>query len=140
MFLQGKSEGITGCPSDPSQGFKFIYKEGTKTVYTPQGGSNGRYGGVTLVFKDHSAGNLSGYSKVCFYAKGEIGGEKMKVCPADDKSKSTIFTLTNNWVKYEAPYEGGFGDLNVEKPVTFIFNDKIDSDSSTVYVDLITIE
>jgi hypothetical protein len=141
MLLEGKNEGIPGVPASYTQPFYNIddHNDGFKMTYTRGTASGTHYGGVTIEF--NTTQTLSEYTKVCFWAKGQSGGEILHVYPADRQvaANNNVLTLTDDWAKYELD----FVDVNmssVNSLITFLFKDDVGSVSSSIYIDFIYLQ
>lgn len=146
--LKGGEAGVTGVPksyTDPIDdhivGFRLIYTAGN-------GSQTLRWAGFSLPLKAEYqvAGNFKNFTKVCFWAKGAVGGETFNVKPGNvgDTGVSPNVqkvTLTNDWAYYQIPFVGVNMSATFTGAVAFVFEDKqAASVSCTVYIDYITVQ
>lgn len=124
----------TGIDIDPIKSFRFQYTQGT--------GLSNNYAGVAFNFT--SSQDLSEYTTLVFWAKGESGGEKFRVeSPSDTSPSNTYsqtFTVTNNWAQYTM----NIPVTNMQKPIktviNFVFDKNNTNGNATVYFDYIYFE
>ena|GEM_PF-1692591 len=127
FIIEGESEGIQGVSViDPLVALKLTFKKGSWT--------GDHYAGMTFDFIANE--NLTEYTKICFYAKGENGGEKILIEPGGINTE--VITLNPTWT----PYERSFTGTVSQKTVLNVFFRESDGsvDNSSVYVDYIYLD
>jgi hypothetical protein len=128
-WLINTENSTPGCNEDPQNCIKVSY---TGTV--------NQWGGFYIEF--NSTKDLSNYSKLTFYVKGESGGESFKVGIKDSNNiekKIDVSGISTNWQKKEIPLSNfsGVSLSNVALPFILAFEG---APSRTIYIDLIKYE
>lgn len=122
-----------GCSVDPIKCTKVIY-----TNANP-----GLWGGFFLKF--NSTQDLSIYTKLTFYLKGDAGGEIIKIGMDDANgvlAKVTISGITPSWQKFEIPFSSlnNIDPSKITNPFVIAFEDVLSKSNETVYIDYIGFE
>jgi len=130
-----QSEVGEGCLGDSSHSWKVQYTNGS-----------GYWGGFYVQFS--SAEDMSAYSNLTFYIKGESGNEKFKISIRDSStaggSEPTVpignyTTVTTSWQKVTIPLSAftGQNTSSIDIPFNITFSDDYTAGNVTVYIDLV---
>lgn len=130
-----QSEAGEGCSGDSSNSWKVQYTNGS-----------GYWGGFYVQFS--SAKDMSAYSNLTFYVKGENGNEKFKISIRDSSTTGgseptvpieTYVIVTTSWQKVTIPLSDFTGQdtSSTDIPFNIAFADDYTGENATVYIDLV---
>lgn len=120
-----------GCDVDEQNCIKVDYTD-----------SSGGWGGFYLEFTEPQ--DLSSYTKLTFWVKGQNGGEKFKVGIKDSNNVESkkVITATPSWQKIEISLTefSGVNKQSIKLPFILAFEHSLQPGNKTIYIDLIQYE
>ncbi len=122
-----------GADGDNSECQKYSYTNGS-----------GYWGGVYVIFNT-GATDMSVYTNLTFYVKGESGGEKFEIKIKDSTGTEgsiqiqSYITVSTSWKKATIPLSdfSGIDKTKITIPFNIAFTDLYTNADATVYIDLI---
>lgn len=132
------SEITGGSPVDSAKAQKVVY-----TVYTGQLGTS--WAGWYMLFGTSLLNpvpvDMSAYSKLTIWLKGEIGGEKVgiEVENSAGGKKREYYTLTSSWTKYELDISS-IKSSPIKVPLNIVFAGDNGCEPCTIYFDFVSFE
>jgi len=116
-----------GCTPDPNRSWKYGYTN-----------NPGGWAGYFMKFKNEK--DISNYTYMKFYVKGQNGGERFEVFIEDTSHTPTkqIITATSNWTEIVIPLTAFNEDLTkIVIPFNIAFSSGVTGGNATVYIDYI---